>query len=241
MQYRPPTVAHGLGSTYRYGHGARLNYYGSQVNALGSAYGYHDAHNAGVGASHYGGAPPHYYGGGGQYYHNSAAARPYSATARRHGGIFGLDPSNQNPGNSMFVREDYGNFDDFDDLDDLDDLAVVPRTGAVTDLLKATKQGVSRGAAMAKKGVPTVVKTVRTFADPENANHHPALWKEYLANPNYTHDVEKAHVDVIKKGVRRFDLHLLYLHDTRMFSAIVANDAYGYTNWANPNEPKKLA
>jgi len=225
MQYSPPRAAYGLGNTYGYADNARVDYNsgsvygdGSDSNGRGAGSGYHHAHGPGMAAR--------YYGGAGQYYDTSFSGRPYSAAAARHPGRYGLDPSNKNPGNSLFVAEDS---DDCDHSDDQDEYGLDPVKGAVADIVKAAKQGVS-----------TVVLAAKLHVDPEHADHHLGLWGKYLDNPNYTHVVQSGYPGAHKEGAKSFILHVLYLHEGRVFTGYVEHDNPGYKKWAKPSAPKKI-
>ena len=257
MQYRPPRTAYCLENTHGHADNVRMDINGRVIGS-----GYHHVHGPGMAAQ--------YYCGAGQYYHNSAVGRPYSAALGHHLGRHGFELSYKTPRNRMFRgddcdalynckyldhsdeldgggdRGDHDNLDVLDDHDDdvdsdkLNDLDLVPVKGAVADIVKATKQGVSKGVALAKKGAAKVVLAAKLHVDPEHTDHHPGLWKEYLENPNYTHDVESARPGAQKEDVTSYVLHVLYFHEGRVFDGYLRNDQYGFKKWGNPRVPKKI-
>jgi len=159
-----------------------------------------------------------------QNYHNSATSTPHSTVAGRHPGGYRLDPSNKNAATSMSVQEDSGNVHIYDDFDDHDDFYLKQSNGNVTDMLNA-----------AKKNIGKAITTVKTSFNCTNIDHHAGAWKEYLAHPNYTHDVELA-----QKPPATRDYNVLYWHEDRVFSGTVKSEDTVLKNWANPKQDKEM-
>jgi len=226
MEYCPPRAAYGDNSIYGRDDRARVGYTDSDINRHGAPSGYHHAHGAHVGGSQYGDAMQ-YYGRAEQNYHNNAIGGSlHSTVAARHRGRYGLDTTNTNPVTSMFAHEDCDDLHTCDDCEHHNDFCLKPADGNVADMFKAVK-----------KNVGSAIQTVRVSFNPTNVNHHVAAWKEYLANPNYTHDVERAQQSPSRTG---FVVNVLYWHGDRVFSGIVHREDVGFKNWANPKQPKKI-
>jgi hypothetical protein len=193
------------------------------MNGHGIASRYHYAHGALVGGSEYGDAMQ-YYGTAEENYHNNASSTPHSTVAGRHHEGYRLDPWNKNAVTSMSVHEDCGNVHTCDDCDDHDDFYLKPSNGNVTGMLNA-----------AKKNIGKAITTVKTSFNCTNIDHHAGAWKEYLAHPNYTHDVELAH-----KPPATSDYNVLFWHIDRIFSGTVKSEDSVLKNWADPKQKKAM-